>query len=58
MIISGSDLFQSNGRGIVVAGKTPGFQSIRSTDGLKSDGTSLVARAISANFETNNGKRL
>ena len=56
IIISGGDLFQSNGRGIVVAGKTPGFQSIRSTDGLKSDGTSLVARAISANFETNNGE--
>ena len=54
IIISGGDLFQSNGRGIVVAGKTPGVQSIRSTDGLKSDGTLLPARVISANFETIN----
>ncbi len=56
LIISGGDLFQSNGTRIVVAGNNPGFQSIRSVDGLRSDGIGLPARAISANFETENGE--
>ena len=54
--ISGGDLSQSNGRSIMVGDYSPGFQSIRSIDGVRSDGFGLPARVISAPFRAINKK--
>ena len=53
LVIRG-DLSQSKGRSIIVADSSPGFQSIRSIDGTRSDGIGLPARVISAPFKTVN----
>ena len=52
VLVSGGDLSQSNGRSIIVADSSPGFQSIRSIGGVRSDGIELPARVISAPFKT------
>ena len=54
VLVSGGDLSQSNGSSIGVGDNSPGFQSIRSIDGTRSDGIGLPARVISAPFRAIN----
>ena len=53
LIITGGDLRQSNGSAVFISldGSDPGFQSIKSQDGIRSSGTLVQGRPIEARFQ-------